>query len=179
MSKRPVIVTGCGRSGTHWLGNIMHRVFGFPGAAWEPDNPTEIKTVVVDSRIRHKAVKMADQGYRVVHLVRDGREVVRSLDQWHRTHGWMRRNYGDGKWMTSFDADVPPFEDFCLEWADAVDTLAGQPTVRLEDLSSSKAKDEQTAYAIPHWREWDDAMTTTFWELCGEQMAKMGYKPDE
>ena len=96
---RPIIVAGCGRSGTHWLGNIMAQILGPEAGAFEPNDPDRITDVVVDSRLRHR-IKDFD-GRRIVHLVRDGRDVVRSLDNWQKRAGTQ-------------------FQRTCEEWAEAV-----------------------------------------------------------
>jgi hypothetical protein len=90
-------------------------------------------------------------------LVRDGRDVVRSLHQWHSTHG---------KGET--------FETCCRQWAEAVDLMDGVPTIRLEDLT--KPADPSSSYTLPHWREWNEETADTFWRICAHQMEEMGYR---
>ena len=152
--KKPIIVAGCGRSGTHWLGNIFEQVMGEDKARFEPPDPRQITEVVVDSRLRHRIRDFA--GHRIIHLVRDGRDVVRSLDQWYR--------------------NTKSFAVVCKEWTDAVDSMAGYPIVRVEDLNSDKAKDATPTHIMSHWTEWDDAQTEEFWDLCGPHMKRMGYE---
>jgi hypothetical protein len=164
---KPVIVTGCGRSGTHWLGNIMEQVLGEGAGAHEPTNYTEISDVVVDSRLRHHVLSMPD--HRIVHLVRDGRDVVRSLHKWYDKHRLLANP--DGKAVR--DTEIRRFRRCCREWSVAVDLMHGYPLMRLEDLL--KPGDPQTDFTLPHWSEWDENMTTMFWELCGNQMKRMGY----
>ena len=157
---RPVIVTGCGRSGTHWLGHIMERVFG-PEAAFEPDNHRKIKTVVVDSRLRHKVKNMDAAGHKIVHLVRDGRDVVRSLDKWH--------------WLTGPSGPID-FVKCCKEWSDAIDMMRGYEIVRIEDLSTPESRDASDSHRFPHWTEWGEGLMDIFWANCGDQMESMGYE---
>lgn len=153
MPARPVIVTGCGRSGTHWLGGIMAGVFGPEGGAFEPEDYSRLTDVVVDSQLRHKARSIAADGHPVIHLVRDGRDVVRSLRTW----------YGHNR----------DFLGCCNEWREAVNMLRGFPVLRLEDLI--KRGDPTKEHSILHWSEWDDDMTRLFWERCGGAMREMGY----
>lgn len=155
--KRPVIVTGCGRSGTHWLGGVMKTILGEGAGAFEPLHWKEISDVVVDSRLRHEARQLSAEGYRVVHLVRDGRDVVRSLHRWYRHWGNTHRT----------------FAACCEEWRDAVDMMADIQFVRLEDLTEPRDKADE--HTLPHWTEWSREETQEFWMMCGDQMRRMGY----
>lgn len=148
---KPVIVTGCGRSGTHWLGGIMERVLGVGVGAFEPRNIGDISDVVVDSRLRVRIDELRD--HRILHLVRDGRDVVRSL------HTWYDRTQS--------------FERCCSHWAGAIDMMAGVPILRLEDLTARA--DPAASHTLPHWTEWDAKRTDTFWNTCGRTMKEMGY----
>lgn len=151
--KKPIIVTGCGRSGTHWLGAIMEAVHGVGAGGFEPTEITDLSEVVVDSRIRKRALDLANQGHRVVHLARDGRDVARSI---HR-----------------FFAGTRSFEACCEEWAAAVDMMANLPVMRLEDLV--KPGDPSGEHLIPHWTEWSDERNRIFWSRAARQMEALGY----
>ena len=175
---KPIIITGCGRSGTHWLSNVLRRVLGSRAVQFEPGDYRMASEICVDSRLRFHANELAERGHHLIHLVRDGRDVVRSLDQWYRSHRWARRTYSDGSVKLYGDVDHIPFPELCLEWKQAVDIMRHHKTIRLEDLSSKKAKDSQSKYALPHWREWDEEMTDAFWDICGKQMEWMGYERD-
>lgn len=155
--KRPVIVTGCGRSGTHWLGNIMLHVHGKGNGAFEPPDYHDIRDVVVDSRMRHHVKALRRDGHRIVHLARDGRDVVRSLHRWYR-----------GDKSLAF---------CCNEWANAIDMMQGFPVVRLEDLTTPG--DAQPDHLLPHWRYWDEETTLEFWNRCRIQMHRLGYGADD
>ena len=169
---KPVIVTGCGRSGTHWLGHILCEVFG-RDAAFEPFDYLTPKTVVVDSRLRNKVPMLDAKGHKIVHLVRDGRDVVRSLDQWYRSNTVGGRYYNDGSFKTTHEIGEVPFDELCHEWRNSVDILADFKTLRIEDLTPHRAK--QSTRHLPHWTEWDEAMTEAFWDICGSRMRLMGY----
>jgi hypothetical protein len=165
MSSRPVIVAGCGRSGSHLIGHIMAKVFGPEGAAFEPADYHNHTDVVVDSRLRRKIKEIEADGHRIVHLVRDGRDVVRSLIRW----------YGDFPDRDRFHADNV-FRQRCAEWRDAVDQMMGYDILHLEDLNSPEVRDQRSGHKLPHWTEWDDDLTRLFWNECGAQMEAMGYK---
>jgi len=167
MTDRPVIVTGCGRSGTHLIGHIMAQVFGEGAGAFEPPDHRKIETVVVDSRLRRQIKDIERDGHRIVHLVRDGRDVVRSLHRWYGYPG-----YED----TEPSAKRANFARLCNEWSEAVSMMEGYPIFRLEDLASKKVRDSNVGHNLPHWREWDDELTHDFWCICGDGMRKMGYE---
>jgi hypothetical protein len=159
MITKPVIVTGCGRSGTHWLGHIMEGVLGPEAATHEPTYYASVTDVAVDARLRFKVDALRRDGHRIVHLVRDGRDVARSLHQWHSTHG-----RGE------------TFAICCHQWAEAVDIMAGFPVLRLEDLLLPR--DPSRQHTLPRWTEWDEATTATFWGICDRQMREMGYSEE-
>jgi hypothetical protein len=155
----------------------MREVLGPEAAAFEPQNYKAVTDVVVDSRLRPIVPDLAAKGHRIIHLVRDGRDVVRSLDQWFRDHAWARNNYYESSPRSHLTTGgVLPFRELCQEWRVSVDIMQDHPAVRLEDLSSSEAKNAQAEKTLPHWTEWDEAMTATFWSICGDQMARMGYE---
>ena len=173
---RPIVVTGCGRSGTHWLARILASVLGPEAVAHEPSDYTQFSDVVVDPRLRFHLDHLDSTGHPVIHLVRDGRDVVRSLHQWYQRHGCIRTNSDGQAVITGKHGDPISFEECCLEWQQAIDIMGHRTTVRVEDLSTPEAKDAQSSYVLPHWTEWDDEMTETFWSLCGDAMKRMGYE---
>lgn len=150
---KPTIVTGHGRSGTHWLAHVLDP---FVGAVHEPENYEAVgdSGVVVDCRLRRRRAQLEREGYRIMHLIRDGRDVVRStFSFYHGRHS---------------------FEYTCEEWAAAVDMCRELPTVRLKDLLGHQ--DQTQRHFLPHWTEWTAEQTDTFWRICGEQMERHGYR---
>lgn len=145
---RPLIVTGHGRSGTHWLAHVLGQ---FVDARHEPQAVEG--EVVVDCRLHDRVPRLRAEGYDLVHLVRDGRDVVRSKYEFY-----------EGR--TSF-------EDCCRDWALVVGRCADVRAVRLEDLTAKQAASR--GYRLSHWREWPDEYTETFWRICGEHMRRHGY----
>ncbi len=146
----PTIVTGHGRSGTHWLARLLGH---FIDARHEPSTQTGAD-VVVDCRAWRQREIYEREGRRLIHLVRDGRDVIRS------TH--------------TYQGGLDPFDRLCRDWTAAVDGCAGLETLRLEDLVSPVAK--SSGYFMPHWSEWPPETTDTFWRICGDQMDRHGYK---
>lgn len=145
-------MTGSGRSGTHWLTSVLRH---FVDARHEPEDYRLGGQVIVDCRLRTKAPQLAREGYRLLHLVRDGRDVVRSSDTF---------------WEGSHD-----FESLCRDWASAIELCDGLETIRLKDLIAKQAASD--GYRMPHWTEWTDEQTATFWRICGDGMRAHGYAP--
>ena len=173
--QKPVVVTGCGRSGTHWLANVLTHVFGPQEVAFEPVEYQNYSGVVVDSRLRWHMDHIQLGSRRIVHLVRDGRDVVRSLHKWYRNnHHWERSRFlGTGR-MSSGAGDTVSFEECCGEWAHAIEIMGTRRVMRLEDLTTPQ--NAQTKHTLPHYSEWDDELTEIFWDICGEHMKRMGYE---
>ena len=157
------------------MANIMENVLGYGAAAHEPPEIQDASDVVVDPRLRMRANDLADRGHRIVHLVRDGRDVVRSLDQWYRANTCVRPISTGEVIFTGRSVDVP-FAEICIEWRHAVNVMSGHHTMRVEDMASPEAKDQAGKYTLPHWTEWSPEMTDTFWSICGKEMDLMGYE---
>lgn len=145
------VVTGHGRSGTHWLAHILSH---FMVAEHEPAKLDGLD-VSVDCRQWNRVPELREAGHRVVHLVRDGRDVIRSTDRFYR-----------GSY---------PFEELCKRWALAVDACMGLETVRFEDLTRPASASD--GYQMAHWRDWPPEWHATFWDICGEAMRRHGYLP--
>ena len=155
----------------------MTQVLGTPAAIWEPGHYTDAMEVVVDSRCRHNVAEFDRMGHRIVHLVRDGRDVVRSLDRWYQKTASNGLNVKLGKFRWGhLKLSGEDFAACCREWAEAVDMMGNHQRLRIEDLSLPEVRDAQLDLTMPHWTEWDEDMTATFWQICGEQMKRMGYE---
>ena len=144
-----LVVTGSGRSGTHWLAHVLGH---FIEASHEP---TEIAgDVVVDCRQAQHLPEIAES-QRCMQLIRDGRDVCRSQ-------------------FTAY-AGRRPWATICRDWARIVAACddAGLRTVRLEDLLLRQ--DPSKAHIMPAHPEWSAETKATFWAECGEVMARHGY----
>lgn len=144
-----LIVTGSGRSGTHWLAWVLSH---FIDAYHEP---SEIKgDVVVDCRQAHRLPRLTTK-YRVVQLIRDGRDVCRSQ-------------------FTAYSGRKP-WEQVCKDWAGIVNACddARLPVVRLEDLL--ERQDPSRKHIKPHHTLWTEEDAEVFWRHCGEIMVRHGY----
>lgn len=182
------LVTGMGRSGSKWTAHAL-------STATELDARHESRnkigefcrcpgSVEVNSYWRYglKRFRQTFPLARIVHLVRDGRDVVRSA---------MSRK----DWT---------FEAACDYWTEAVHLVepVATFTVQLERLTSPDehyerlklciafgadydpqawapllfdVRNETRAHAFAHWTMWDDATTRTFWDRCGDAMREVGY----
>ena len=151
--RRPVMVTGHGRSGTHWLAGVLGN---FVPTIHEPaDLSHEVirnYEVVVDCHLARHLPGIA-QDYPTVHLVRDGREVVRSAFEFYQGNR--------------------DFRELCDGWATTVRLCRGLPVVRLNDLLRPVAMSK--GYRLSHWKEWPDDLTSTFWRICGTEMDHYGF----
>ena len=148
----PTIVTGHGRSGTHWLAHVLNH---FVDAQHEPVDYRVGGDIVVDCRLQYRVDELLKQGYRVMHLVRDGRDVVRSTDEFYK--------------------GAYPFDQLCGMWAMAVDNCKGLEVIKVEDIT--RPRDPSQGHRMSHWRDWPKDMTETFWDICGEGMRRHGYNP--
>lgn len=146
----PTVVTGHGRSGTHWLAHVLGH---FVDAQHEPPDYRDAGDIIVDCRLHRRIDELRGQGYRVLHLVRDGRDVVRSTHEFYK-----------GAWS---------FEECCKAWALVMRECEGLGTIRFEDLTRPRAS--STGYRLSHWREWPADLTDTFWRICGDGMREHGY----
>jgi hypothetical protein len=158
-------VAGCGRSGTHWLGGIMEQILGKGAGAFEPQDYAAISDVVVDSRLRRRIQPLKDNGHRIIHLVRNGHDVVRSLFAWYS-----RGRKVEGNLL---------FEQCCREWADALEMMAEFPHVRLEDLTQPGDKTNDVDHRMPPFAEWDEKRKLVFFNHCHHGMERYGYREDE
>jgi hypothetical protein len=147
----PLIVTGHGRSGTHWLAHVLGQ---FVDARHEPPDYRDGE-IVVDCRLHDRIPRLQAEGHNVVHLVRDGRDAVRSKHEFH-----------EGR---------QSFESCCDDWALVTGRCADVRAVRLEDLTAKQAASR--GYRLSHWREWPADYTETFWRICGDGMRRHGYTP--
>ncbi len=108
-----------------------------------------------------------------VHLVRDGREVVKSFQQ--------RLHYRDDPTDLSFRNEILPphtpgmgrFERLCWYWTYWNTEIEERITtrVRLEDLSLSARSNVGTSHS-----EWTDEEEQVFDAVCGELMGRYGYR---
>lgn len=142
-----------------------------------------------------------------LHLVRDGRDVVRTMmstaaltpgDMWT---SWLRPAESDpfyAQWPT-----MDRFAKLCWYWRVENEYLRAGigNTVRFEELvrdyecleqrvlgpfgldlplsvwkqQAGVQRNPTATYRIPHWRDWDAAMTRTFETICGDEMRANGY----
>lgn len=182
-------VTGCGRSGSMWLAQALHEAAGldaghetWPG--WE--DGVQWPAVEVNTYLWADVldIKAAYPKSHVFHLVRDGRDVVRSL---------LDRPQHDYSVRTA-----------CRIWAGRVGVLKARvpcrDTYRLETILGDWRRFHELAQrlgagAVSHdaWNAlrvrpvnateqpsrpfaaWPHRDRNVFWTICGEMMQKLGY----
>jgi hypothetical protein len=132
-------------------------------------------------------LREAYPGAVIVHQVRDGRDVVRSVMTRKQRLGrtfkqacvrWVRRNEqlardiasGLRFRMEDLQSDVRTFGHMAgLMGAEAVDETAWE-SIRGRLVNQSKR------HTFPHHSDWSDHQEAVFWDICGETMAGMGYQ---
>lgn len=180
-------VVGCGRSGTKWAATALVEVCGLDarhesmGHVIYGDYDGVESNGNFWSRVPYLMATYRDAA--VVHLVRDGRLVVRSTLSRNpplNLHGacrrWTNRNERIAR-------DVDPDRRFRLE--DLVSDFAAfrrfaavfgvERPIRKKWESIRGKRINATRHRTPPFDSWDAAERNTFWRICGPTMARMGY----
>jgi len=195
MTRHPAFVLAMGRSGTLWLARTLRETAGLDARHEStemcrdmtnlPMGAVEVNSFLWDCVpfIR----KRWSNHVVLVHLVRDGRNVVRS----------MMGRYRRGR----------TFEGCCEEWAKRnrllADEIPGHQRFRLEDLTSNwseyrrlvrlvgggrspdatlweqlrKRRDNATdRHMVAPYRHWPPQFQREFKRICAKQMRRMGYR---
>ena len=182
------LVTGMGRSGSLWTATALRECCGVDARHESVRQIEDIDHVEVNTKL----VLSVPEDYRdiveglvLVHLVRDGRDVVSSVLDRHPKYGFKEACYA---WAVrnSYILDlVPDDRRFQLEHLvqsgfemDAFShKLGGYLSIQLwEDMRERRINAGDHGY--PYWREWGTMQTNAFWEICGETMDNCGYKKE-
>lgn len=117
----------------------------------------------------------------IIHLVRDGRDVVRSLLTRKPKTGFIGacKIWRDANDML-LDHDLPlaRIEDLSDDFdafANLVKTFDGAPDRMAWGVLKDTKINRTGQYLCPHWSEWEGYYTDTFWEIAGEIMTECGY----
>jgi len=187
-------VLAIGRSGTAWLTQALREAGGVAARHetnefW--DSATRYGTVEVNSFLWANAPdirKRYGEEFPIVHLVRDGRKVVRSIlnrprpgrTLEHCSRMWLERN------ATLF-REVPEERRFRLEdltssfesFAELARIFRGRPDEdawkRIRRQRVNVSRDE----IWPDFDEWHKYERAVFWDVCGDLMAELGYPSTE
>ncbi len=142
------------------------------------------------------------------HIIRDGREVVRSVMsrdklgkkdpmavnisppsndpyyskwkemsrfekvcwQWQFSNRFLRENVPHTVYFKKLRSDYPYFKENILDYLNLdIAEAAWQDYV-------SQPKNRSAKYRMPHWKDWTQEQTDTFWRICGEEMKAYGFE---
>jgi hypothetical protein len=163
----------------------------------------------VNSALRYHApaLKAAFPDAKLMHLVRDGRDVVRSVMSRHHympgTSGHLALEPLPSDHLYTRWPDLSRFEKVCWLWADANRRLSQDLgwVVKFEELiggydyfrenvnkpfdleispdrwrlETNKPRNITKAFSFPPWTQWDRKMIARFDDICGGEMARLGY----
>lgn len=194
-----MIITGMGRSGSLWLARTLAEVTNLVvrHESIRDINEHELGTIEVNSYLRNQCEDFRMDTH-LIHLVRDGRDVVRSC---------MSRNRGKpvkSDQGLTLEGDTWTFEYACRLWDSAVWSVEpfAHLTLRLEDLidpENHDAREELCSiiehpydpedwvdyldapqnstekHSWPHYTQWGPNATRVFVEHCEESMRTVGY----
>lgn len=192
MSK-PRFVLAMGRSGTMWTAVALKQSAGLDarhesGASWDSLVGVRLGEVEVNSFLwdcAERIRKRFGEDTPIVHLVRDGRHVVRSVLCRYASartleavcESWRQRNHHLRK-------TVPRTACFRLEdvtgdfgeFARMAETLGGAADraawgdVRQRRINATKNR------PVPPFKEWPEQDQAVFWRVCGAEMGHYGYE---
>lgn len=184
------LITGMGRSGTTWTARTLASAAGLDARHETVPFPHlgKIRHIEVNSMLVWAVGSFMDHPpVTTIHLVRDGRDVVRSACE--RNPGTPFR-----KWLwewTSKNAhmlnEVPAknryrIEDLIGDDPSHFERLAGVfgAKVDREAWQAARAKPENAGPGLfPRWQQWPDSLTREFWKVAGEVMEACGYSRED
>lgn len=177
---------GHGGSGTTWVAYALRGACGVDARhesmGREPGE--DFGGVEVNGRLWNRVPQIRNRfpGTPVVHLVRDGRRVVRSVLSRRPDYtlseacwGWVRKN-------REVAGEIPEHLRFRLEGLTSERrAFAGLARVfgaaadrdAWRDLKDRRVN--ETEHAVPPFAEWDRESRDTFYRYCGPMMTWMGY----
>lgn len=183
-------VLAIGRSGTLWLATALSEAAGLDArhesiAEWGGTlrfGQVEVNSHLwEDSREIWRKIPAA----RVCYLVRDGREVVRSIlsrprpgrtlsvvcEMWRARNHHLRREIGLGQCyrMEDVTADFTAFRRIASY-------LGGEPNKEAWKPLRGKRINSTDEYLLGPFREWTPEDQEIFWNICGDEMEVYGYE---
>lgn len=177
------LVTGTGRSGTLWTATALRECCGVDARHESVRRIEDIDHVEVNSRFVTEIRSEHAERLVLVHLVRDGRDVVSSILDRRPECGFKEACYAWTIRNQHVMALVPDDRRFQLErlvqLRTDMDALSSTLGGRLDPQLWEKARYEVLntgGRSYPYWREWGTMQTDAFWEICGETMVACGYE---
>lgn len=227
---RLFFVTGCGRSGTKFLSKLLctipdvyvsHESIGDSKKFWyNVHNPhtsemmfSKFRRLLMQRRIESSGCKVYGEvnsflrnfmeeivWTNVVHLVRNGKDVVRSI-----MNRYSPRLAAVGRKLTPEWRRMTPLQHACWIWTDAVEKVDSFsiPVVKMEDIIISyevlctqvtqpldlpsvresewamrahRIVNPSSSYTFPSWDSWTRDEKSVFKEMCGGTMERFGYE---
>jgi hypothetical protein len=183
----PGLITGMGRSGSMWTAAALRECAGIDARHETVPFPHvgKIRHVEVNSLFAWAVGSwMAHPAIPIVHLVRDGRDVVRSACERNPGTPFARWVW---EWTSKNDhmlAHVPAdfrfrIEDLVGEDPERMRKLAAIFGGELDEASwrEFKAQPQNAGPGtFPGWDRWTEAMTQDFWRIGGDVMERCGYE---
>ena len=193
MMNGPHFILGTGRSGTMWLSVALSKAAGLDArhesvSEWDPGavfGAVEVNSYLCGDGL---AIRERYPRAKLVHLIRDGRAVVRSTlsrppgyarpgrtflamcKMWRKRNNYLRKMVGSEQCYRLEDLTT----DF-LAFTELVEYLGGGAKKgRWQRLRESRVNASER-YLWPHWRDWAEEDTDTFWRICGPTMRRHGY----
>ena len=187
----PSFILGTGRSGTLWLATALRKAAGLDArheSLHQWDGTLPFGEVEVNSFFWADSLLIRERlpGVRLVHLVRDGRDVVRSAMSRPRPGRtflkmcrlWAIRN--DHLRQMVGKVQCYRLEDLTSDYAVfavLASYLGGRPNrlawseVRAQRINAT----EDGEHLWPPYKRWAEAERKVFWDICGPGMELYGY----
>ena len=180
-------VLAMGRSGTMWTANALRSAAGLDArheTAVEWSGGLMFGDVEVNSFFWNLVpeIRTAHPGAPLVHLVRDGRDVVRSVlsrkpgmevgvacEEWRRRNHYLRKMVGTANRfrLENLTERFSVFESMAC-------VLGGAPNFLEWEAARSRVANPSTGL-IPPFGEWPKDDRDVFWSICEAEMMACGY----
>jgi hypothetical protein len=181
-------IIGHGRSGSLWLATVLKEATDLEvrHESMGHELTQGFAGVEVNSHLwnHHIEIRKLFPEARLIHLVRDGRLVVRSImtrrPSWTFSEActhWVTRTtpslhlISDDYRFRLEDLTTDFLEFRCLGFACQAKTLNFKVWERLRGEVINHKK-----HAFPAYPNWDRKARTIFWGICGKTMKRLGYK---
>jgi len=186
-------VLGMGRSGTMWTATALREAAGLDAVHetspdyFDIDPANLIGKVEVNSFLwnRIKWIEECFEDPRIVHLVRDGRDVVRSVlsrPKPGRTLGSVARHWNERNNFLRgivFPSQRFRFEDLLADFS-TFERLAaifgGMAERKAWEMVRERKINARENLTAPHWTEWDRDSIDEFDMIAGKEMRAYGYE---
>ncbi len=188
--KGPHFVLAMGRSGTMWLAAALREAASLDARhesvdCWErslwPFGEVEVNSIIWDAS---REIRAMAPDAKLVHLVRDGRDVVRSVlsrprpgrtlrvacEMWRDRNVHLREMIGPDQCyrMEDLVKYQKPFNRMAIY-------LGGHPNRKAWKDIRKKRINASERYIWPPFDSWRKRQKAIFWKICGPEMEAYGY----